>query len=112
MTDQLYFKFPTNEIYLKEDFYVSPSNQEAYDFINTWPKWFKRIVNIFGPLGSGKTHLTSIFKTKTSTLIIESNQLNDRIFLKFKIKEALVIENLNENVPENILLWESKKVTK
>ena len=34
MTDQLIFKFPSNQIYLKEDFYVSPSNQEAFDFIN------------------------------------------------------------------------------
>ena len=60
MTDQLILKFPANKAYLMEDFYVSPSNQEAYDFINSWPKWVKRIVNIFGPSGSGKTHLTSI----------------------------------------------------
>ena len=33
MTDQLILKFPSNKAYLKEDFYVSPSNQEAYDFI-------------------------------------------------------------------------------
>ena len=103
MTDQLYFKFPSNKIYLKEDFYVSPSNQEAYDFINKWPKWLKRIVNIFGPAGSGKTHLVSIFKEKTSTLIVNPNELNDEVFTKFKIKEALVVENLNEKIPENIL---------
>ena len=57
MTDQLYFKFPSNKIYLKEDFYVSPSNQEAYSLIDSWPKWIKRIVNIYGPSGSGKSHL-------------------------------------------------------
>lgn len=107
MTDQLLFKFPSKQIYLKEDFYVSPSNQEAYDFVNIWPKWFKRIVNIFGPSGSGKTHLTSIFKNKTSTMLIQSDELNDKVFLKFKIKEALIIENLKQSVSENILfsLW-------
>ena len=107
MTDQLLFKFPSKKVYLKEDFYVSPSNQEAYDFINYWPKWFKRIANIFGPSGSGKSHLVSIFKKKTSTLIVQSNEINDQIFLKFKLKEALVIENLNEKISENILfsLW-------
>ena len=107
MTDQLLFKFPSKQIYLKEDFYVSPSNQEAYDFVNIWPKWFKRIVNIFGPSGSGKTHLTSIFRNKTSTLLIQSDELDDKIFLKFKIKEALIIENLKQSVSENILfsLW-------
>ena len=107
MTDQLLFKFPSKQIYLKEDFYVSPSNQEAYDFVNIWPKWFKRIVNIFGPSGSGKTHLTSIFKNKTSTMLIQSDELNDKVFLKFKIKEALIIEKLKQSVSENILfsLW-------
>ena len=107
MTDQLILKFPTNNVYLKEDFYVSPSNREAYEFISSWPRWIKRIANIFGPTGSGKTHLTSILKNKTSSLKIESDELNDKIFFEFKIKEALIIENLNENVSENLLfsLW-------
>ena len=60
MSNQLILKFPSHQAYKKEDFYVSPSNQEAYDFINSWPKWLKRIVNIFGPSGSGKSHLASI----------------------------------------------------
>ena len=107
MSDQLILKFPTHQAYKKEDFYVSPSNQEAYDFINSWPKWFKRIVNIFGPSGSGKSHLASILQNKTSCLLIDSNQLNDKTFLKFKTKEALIIENFNEKVSEKVLfsLW-------
>ena len=107
MTDQLILKFPTNKVYLKEDFYVSSSNQEAYEFISSWPRWIKRIANIFGPSGSGKTHLASILKSKTTTLKVESDALNDKIFFEFKINEALIIENLNENVSENLLfsLW-------
>ena len=68
----------------KEDIYVSSSNQEAYDFINGWPKWIKRIVNIYGPSGSGKTRIASILKNKTSPLEIQSEALNDEIFHKFK----------------------------
>ena len=93
MNDQLILKFPTQQAYKKEDFYVSPSNQEAYDFINSWPNWIRRIVNIFGPFGSGKSHLTSILKDKTSCLQVDGNKLNEQIFSKFKIKEALIIEN-------------------
>jgi len=109
MNDQLVLKFPTNKIYLKEDYYVSPSNKEAYDLINSWPKWIKRIVNIFGPSGSGKTHLSSILKTKTSTLQVEASSIDDEIFFKFKTKEALIIDNLDENISENLLfsLWNS-----
>jgi len=107
MSDQLILKFPSHQAYKKEDFYVSPSNKEAYDFINSWPKWIKRTVNIFGPSGSGKSHLASILKSKTSHLQIEGKNLSDEIFFKFKIKEALIIENLDEKVSEKLLfsLW-------
>jgi chromosomal replication initiation ATPase DnaA len=107
MSDQLILKFPSHQAYKKEDFYVSPSNQEAYDFINSWPKWIKRTVNIFGPSGSGKSHLASILKSKTSCLQIETKKLSDEIFFKFKAKETLIIENLDRKVSEKLLfsLW-------
>ena len=107
MTDQLVLQFPAKHVYLKEDFYVSSSNQKAYDFINSWPKWIKRIINIFGPTGSGKSHLASMLKNKTSCLWIDSKKLNEKTFLKFKTKEALIIENLNEKISEKLLftLW-------
>ncbi len=107
MSDQLILKFPSHQAYKKEDFYVSSSNQEAYDFINSWPKWIKRTVNIFGPSGSGKSHLASILKSKTSCLQIETKKLSDEIFFKFKTKETLIIENLDRKVSEKLLfsLW-------
>ena len=107
MSDQLILKFPSHQVYKKEDFYVSPSNQQAYDFINSWPQWIKRTVNIFGPSGSGKSHLASMLKSKTSCLQIETKNLSDEIFFKSKTKEALIIENLDEKVSEKLLfsLW-------
>ena len=107
MSDQLILKFPTQQAYKKEDFYVSPSNQKAYDFINSWPRWIKRIINIFGPSGSGKSHLSSILKSKTSCLHINSSELNENTFFQFKTKEALIIENLDKKISEKLLfsLW-------
>ena len=107
MSDQLILEFPSHKAYKKEDFYVSPSNQQAYDFINSWPRWIKRTVNIFGPSGSGKSHLASILKNKTSCLQVNSNELNENIFIKYKTKEALIIENLDEKISEDLLfaLW-------
>ena len=109
MNDQLILKFPSNKSFLKEDFYVSQSNQEAYNFIDSWPKWIKRMVNIFGPPGSGKTHIASILKNKTSFLEVKSDSLSDEIFLKFKTKELLIIENLDKKISESLLfsLWNS-----
>ena len=36
MTDQLILNFPIVKNYSKEDFYVSPSNEKAYDFVKCW----------------------------------------------------------------------------
>ena len=103
MTNQLLLKFPSKQAYLKEDFYVSSSNNEAFKLIESWPKWIKKTVNIFGPQGSGKTHLVSMLKNKTSTSVVDSNKVNDQIFFEFKLKEVLIIENLKENISENLL---------
>ena len=103
MIDQLLLKFPSKQAYLKEDFYVSSSNNEAFKLIESWPKWIKKTVNIFGPQGSGKTHLISMLKNKTSTIDVDSNQVTDQIFFEFKLKEVLIIENLKENISENLL---------
>ena len=107
MVDQLILNIPSRKLYLNEDYYVSPSNKEAYEFIVSWPKWIKRTANIFGPSGSGKTHLVSILKNKTSVLFVDSQYLDEKIFTKFKTKEVLIIENLDERVSENLLfsLW-------
>ena len=107
MSDQLILKFPEHRAYKKEDFYVSPSNEEAFDFISNWPKWIKRIVNIFGPSGSGKSHLASILKSKTKCLEILPKDLNENIISEFKTKEVLIIENFNEKISEELLfsLW-------
>jgi len=32
-----------------------------------------------------------------------SNALNDKVFFEYKTKEALIIENLNEKISENLL---------
>ena len=107
MSDQLILKFPEHRAYKKEDFYVSPSNEEAFDFISSWPKWIKRIINIFGPAGSGKSHLASILKSKTKCLEILPKDLNEDIISEFKTKEVLIIENFNERISEQLLfsLW-------
>tara|TARA_B100001123_G_C15274241_1_gene1011525 strand:+ start:1231 stop:1890 length:660 start_codon:yes stop_codon:yes gene_type:complete len=107
MNDQLILKFPSNKNYMKQDYYVSPSNQEAFELINSWPRWIKRIVNIYGPSSSGKSHLASILKSKTSILTVQATDLDDKIFFEFKTREVLVLENLNEKISENLLfsLW-------
>ena len=101
--NQLLINFNLKKDYDKQDFYVSSSNKYAFNIINGWPKWLKRTVNLYGEQYSGKPHLSKIFETKTTCFNIESINFTSEILLKFKTKQALIIENFNFNIPEKLL---------
>ena len=101
--NQLLINFNFKKDYDEQDFYVSSSNKYAFNIINGWPKWLKRTVNLYGEQYSGKSHLSKIFETKTTCLNIESINFTNEILLKFKTKQALIIENFNYNISEKLL---------
>ena len=45
---------------------------------------------------SGKSHLASYFKKQNICFRIDAKDVNENTFFKFKTKEALIIENLND----------------
>ena len=101
--NQLLINFNLKKDYDEQDFYVSSSNKYAFNIINGWPKWLKRTVNLYGEQYSGKSHLSKIFETKTTCFNIESINFTNEILLKFKTKQALIIENFNFNISEKLL---------
>ena len=103
MSEQLIFNFPFKKNYLKQDFYVSKNNFNAYKLIESWPKWPSRLINIFGPAGCGKTHLVNILKSKIQSVIISSYDVSSEILNTYKTKECLIIDNYNNDISEKIL---------
>ena len=101
--DQLLLDFKFNKNYLDYDFYLSSSNQEAYNLINGWPKWIKKAVNIYGKKFSGKSHLAAIFEKKTACIKILAQDFSDDTIQDFKTKQALIIEDVDKNFSENLL---------
>ena len=111
---QLTFKFPFKAKYYEQDFYVSSNNFSAYRLIESWPNWPEKWVNIFGPKGSGKSHLSNILKKKIpSTKIFEAKNLNNEDVVSIKKFECIIIDNYDENIKEKLLytiLNESKQI--
>ncbi len=103
MSEQLIFNFPFKKNYLKQDFYVSKNNFNAYKLIESWPKWPSRLINIFGPTGCGKTHLVNILKSKIQSIIISSNKISEEILKIYKTKECLIIDDFENNIDEKTL---------
>ena len=100
--NQLLLDFDIKTNFNEHDYYVSASNYFAFNLIDKWPKWEKRILNISGEKFSGKTHLANIFKSKTSALFLNENQMNDEIFKKIKLHESIIIDGFKNIIDEKL----------
>ena len=100
--NQLLLDFDIKSNFNNHDYYVSNSNYFAFSLIEKWPKWEKKILNISGEKFSGKTHLANIFKTKTSALFLNENQINNDVFKKMKLYESIIIDDFSNKIDEKL----------
>jgi len=99
---QLIFKFPFKTKYYEQDYYVSSNNFSAYRLIESWPNWPDKWVNIYGPKGCGKTHLSNILKKKISVVeIFDAKKIDEEKISKFEKLDCLIIDNYENNIDEN-----------
>ena len=114
LMSQLVFKFPFKMKYYEQDYYVSSNNFSAYRLIESWPNWPGKWVNIFGPEGCGKTHLSNILKKKLNLVqILDAQNINSETILKFEKLDCLIIDNYKKNIDEKIfysILNQSKQL--
>ena len=100
---QLVFKFPFKTKYYEQDYYVSSNNFSAYRLIEDWPNWPDKWVNIFGPKGCGKTHLSNILKKKLNSVeILDAKNIDNETISKFGQLDCLIIDNYEKNIHEKI----------
>ena len=113
LMSQLVFKFPFKTKYYEQDYYVSSNNFSAYRLIESWPNWPSKWVNIFGPKGCGKTHLSNILKKKINLIhMIDAKKVDNETISKFEKLDCLIIDNYEKNIDEKIfysLLNQSKQ---
>ena len=100
---QLVFKFPFKTKYYEQDYYVSSNNFSAYRLIESWPNWPGKWLNIFGPKGCGKTHLSNILKKKINVVyMLDAENINNETISKFEKLDCLIIDNYAKNIDEKI----------
>ena len=101
--NQLLLDFDIKRTFNDHDFYVSDSNYFAFNLIDKWPKWEKKILNISGEKFSGKTHLANIFKLKSSALFLNEKEINNDVFKKIKLYECIIIDEFSNRIDENLI---------
>ena len=100
---QLIFNFGHNKSFQKNDFFISESNYFAYELLMSWPKWEKKLINIYGAKSSGKTHLLEIFKQKNRAIKFDAMNFNKDDLDKTNLEQNIILENLDTNFDENLI---------
>jgi chromosomal replication initiation ATPase DnaA len=79
----------------RADFIVTPANQQAVAFLDSYPHWRAPAVTLFGPAASGKSHLAAVWADKAGATVLEAAGLESGV-----PEGALVVENVTQGVPE------------
>ena len=111
-TKQIPLQFEPIPCLGREDFMVNKSNAEAVSMINLWPDWPFFALCIYGPQGSGKTHLANIFAQHVYKITnhpykipsIEASEINmDSPHRLFEQSRCLIVENIRENINQEAM---------
>ena len=63
--DQLPLPLPHRPAMGRDDFLVADSNRAAVGWIDRWPDWPGPLLGLYGPEGSGKSHLMTVWCTRS-----------------------------------------------
>lgn len=75
LLEQLQIPLPVLTALGREDFFVSESNAMAVALIETWQQWPSRKMVLYGPAGSGKTHMAHVWANLSGARILAAQEL-------------------------------------
>jgi chromosomal replication initiation ATPase DnaA len=102
---QLAFDLPVDPRFGREDFLVSPSNEQAYGLVERWPDWPDTILLLLGPRGSGKSHLASIWATTARAWTVDAFEVTDGRVPHLVSTGALVVEDADRSERDEAALF-------
>jgi chromosomal replication initiation ATPase DnaA len=92
---QLAFDLPLDPRFGREDFLVSPSNEQAYSRIESWPDWGDTVLVLNGPRGSGKSHLAAIWAATAHAWTVDAFEVVPQQVPHLISGGALAIEDID-----------------
>lgn len=76
-TRQLILDFAHRPALGKADFLVSDCNRTAVAWVDRWPDWPAPALAVYGPPGSGKTHLAHVWAARSGAVVIRGKDIED-----------------------------------
>lgn len=79
----------------RADFIVAPGNAHAVAFLDSFPRWPTPAVALYGPSGSGKSHLVATWSQAADATIMEAALLDERFVRHLAAGRAVAVENVD-----------------
>lgn len=95
MPSQLILPLETAPALGRSDFIVAPGNAEAVAFIDSFPHWASPVGALYGPPGSGKSHLVSVWAQGSGAVIIPGEKLDGHFVDALEAGRAVAVEDVD-----------------
>jgi chromosomal replication initiation ATPase DnaA len=96
--DQNLLHFPHKPNYSGENLIIGEFNRDALKWIESWPAWTPEItqVCIYGPKGSGKTHIAHIFGTKSKMPVLKGTEITQKSPFELEGLDPVIIDEADK----------------
>lgn len=102
---QLVLDLPHRQARGAEDFLVSASNAAAVELVDRWPDWVAPAALIAGPAGSGKSHLASVWATRSNAAALPAARVSDDTVDLLSSARALVLEDIDRGAIDQRVIF-------
>lgn len=102
---QLPLSLPHRAAMTRADFLVGAANARAISLIDGWPAWPAPVVLLAGPVGSGKTHLTRIWREASGGAVVAAGEVADDRIEPAIAAGAVAVEDLHAGIAHEAALF-------
>jgi len=99
LPSQIPLPLETKPALTRDAFIVSDANRDALAFVESWPAWATTAACLYGPAGSGKTHLAEIWIAVSGAQRVEAAALSGSAFVLLDRHAPVVIDNVDLSLP-------------
>src|SRR5712691_11805604 len=100
---QLAIDLPHRPALGRADFLVSDCNEAALGWVERWPDWPAPALVLYGPAGSGKSHLAGLWRERSGGVLIAGEELVRADPNELAGRRAVALDEA-EAAPEQALL--------
>ncbi len=105
MAEQLIFDMTSRPALLAENYFVSKSNANAVELLDTWPDWPEPSLILCGPEGCGKSHFINVWRKISGARKWHASELDDHLVEGLSDCQNLAIEDIDQDLKDETALF-------